>query len=262
MIKNLGIYIFISILFVIVSIVYFKPLPEKYVTWIVIGLIFLSAAILFIFRKGVLPSILITKYLPLPLILLSPQLTELKDLFRKRILPAIQVLIELTETESPEKAYTIIKHVREFFSKELEGVNLGSTEAIRKKLAANRLYSDIDDENERKNFQYSLASLIHWIARYRNLAMHSYKVSADPIDSWFALRTALIYIRDKYPLKEASLYTKCPKCKAVNRIKLYDGKIRWLQEIMVQCKECKNNYKVKITPKLITEHYQIMSSLN
>ena len=251
--------IIIIVLFIMVSIIYFKPIPENYIPWAIVGLTFLLAIIMYALRGGAIPSILITKYLPLPLALISPPSASLERLFEERILPAVEAVVELSEAEVPEKAYKVIKHVREFFRKELAEANLGDTNAIRRKLSSIRLYENINDEDERKNFQYSLATLIHWITRYRNIAMHSKE--PDPIDAWFALRTALIYIRNKYPLREATLKTKCPKCNTVNTLKLSQNETRWLQEKRIKCTKCGNNYKIKLTPTIIAEHYQIHEHL-
>jgi len=252
------------LLFIAISIAYLQPLQDQFNVLLVAGLMFASVVIPYILRRGgVLPSILITRYLPLPLALISPPATEIEEKFRTYILPAVNITIELIKSQTGEKAYKIIKLIKEFFNKELGDINLGNTEAIRKKLVALRLYVNIEDERERRNAQYSLASLIHWISRYRNLAMHSPKVDADPIDAWFALRTALIYIRDKYAQEEAMLYTKCPKCNAINRIKLRNNnnEVRWLREISLKCTKCGYEYKVKITPSLIVEHYQIYNNI-
>lgn len=246
-------------LFAISTITYFKIVPENYISWIIIGLALFLAVIIYAFRGGALPLVLITRYLPLPLSIISPPTIELKELFMKHILPAIQVAIDLTKEGIREKSYVIIKHTREFFSKELKGINLGNTEAVRKELASIKMYSNISDDNEKKNYQYSLASLISWISRYRNLVMHT--VEPDPIDAWFALRTSLIYIRDRYQLKRATLYSQCPKCNTINKIQLHEKGIHWLKEIYVKCEKCKYDYKLKLTPSLISKHYQILEGI-
>ncbi len=243
------------IIFIMVSIIYFKPILENYISWAVVGLTLLLATIIYALRGGAIPSMLITKHLPFPLALISPPSAELKELFKTRILPAVQSVIELSGEEISEKSYPVIKHIREFFNKELDGGRLGGTEGIKKKLASMGLYSNIRDNEERKNFLYSLASLIHWIIRYRNLVMHT--IDPDPIDSWFALRTTLIYIRDRYPMKKASLNTKCPKCSTTNTVELYEDKTHWLQQIKLKCTKCRNMYKIKLTPTIIAEHYQL-----
>lgn len=254
----------VMVVFLIFSITYFntyfKFIPENYVPWIIVGLVFFLVPLMYVLRKETIPSELVKKYLPLPLALISPPSAELERQFKARILPAMQAVIGLTKTESREKAYAVIKHIREFFNRELKGVNLGSTESVRKRLAEMKLYSNVSDENERKNFQYSLASLITWISRYRNLVMHS--IDPDPIDVWFALRASLIYIRSAYPQENTPLYTRCPKCNAINVIKLYDGKVHWLQKLSVNCTKCKQKYEVKITPTTIAKHYQILNTFS
>ena len=65
-----------------------------------------------------------------------------------------------------EKAYDVVKRVREFFERELG--SLSSVEAIQRRLAELGLYSDVEDVNKGRNLEYSMASLAHWVARYRN----------------------------------------------------------------------------------------------
>jgi len=215
--------------FLIIAITYLNLIQEPYRSLAVIGIIMSTAVVLFILRsRGAVPRELVPDYLPLPLALIQPPQPVLRKLFEDYILPAARAVIGLTGSEDRGKAYDAIKNIREFFAHELG--SLSSVDDIRKKLESGGLYGSIGDQNERKNFEYSMASLIHWIARYRNLAMHSPRVDPDPLDIFFALRTALIYIQTKYCVDSASLYTKCPRCSTINSLELQKGRAQWLQE--------------------------------
>jgi len=248
--------------FLAIAVAYLNLVQEPYRSLAVIGIIISMIVALFILRgRGAVPRELVTDYLPLPLALVEPPSDNLRELFKVHILPAVRAVIELTESEDRGKAYNAIKNIREFFVRELN--SLSNVDDIRRKLEAGGLYSNIRDQDERKNFEYSMASLIYWIARYRNLAMHSPRVDPDPLDVFFALRTALIYIQTKYRVDSASLYTKCPRCETINSLRLQEGRTRWLQEEMLKCSniECGYTYNVKITPEAIQDHYKIQDKL-
>jgi len=247
-------------IFLVFAITYLNLIQEPYRSLAVIGIIIFMIAALFILRsRGALSRDLVTDYLPLPLALVQPPSTDLRKLFEDYILPATRAVIELTELEDRGKAYNAIKNIREFFVRELN--SLSNVDDIRRKLETGGLYSNIKEQDERKNFEYSMASLIHWIARYRNLAMHSPRVDPDPLDVFFALRTALIYIQTKYRVDSASLYTKCPRCEIINSLKLQEGRTRWLQKEMLRCSKCGYTYNVEITPETIRNHYKIQDEL-
>ncbi len=59
--------IIITVLFIMVSIIYFKPIPENHIPWAIVGLTFLLAIIMYVLRGGAVPSMLITKISSLPI---------------------------------------------------------------------------------------------------------------------------------------------------------------------------------------------------
>ena len=208
--------------------------------------------------EGSIPQQLLRDYTPLPLALINPPNRKLQSRIQKYILPAAQTSLDLTKVNVPEKAYHVIKSMREFFNKEMDAVNI---DKIVSKIKHANIYSHIEDNEERSNWEYSLASLIHWIYRYRNLACHSPEVKACPIDAWLALRTALIYIKDRYKMREAILYTRCPHCNAVNDVTIEEKNTRWLQKLRIICSKCKREYEIELTPQTIIDHYTIRENI-
>jgi len=152
-----------------------------------------------------------------------------------------------------EKAYDVVKRVREFFERELG--SLSNVEAIQRRLAELGLYSDVEGADERRNLEYSMASLVHWVARYRNLAMHSHRVDPHPVDAWFALRVALFYIQARYRMGKARFYATCPRCRSVNVVELRGA--RWLQEVAFRCVKCGHRFDVKLTPDAVLRSYEV-----
>ena len=237
-------------------IVIFNILSQNYQNFVLFTATVLYALFIFyISKRGSIP-LLLRNYTPFPLALVNPPGEKLRSKLETYIIPAVQTSIELTSVDRPEKAYDIIKRVREFLKDEIEAKNI---DKIVQKIREIHIYSHIENEDERKNAEFSLASLIHWIYRYRNLAFHSPRVNADPIDSWFALRTALIYIRDRYKTQEATLYTQCPYCGTVNRIRLTERNAKWLHKITLKCSKCEKSYDVKLQPETIINHYKIIN---
>ena len=242
-------------LFLIFTITLLDLVEESYRPWLITIIVVSVLAIAWVLRRrGIVPLELVAHHLPLPLALIDPPSQCSREIFEERVLPAIQAVEELTRMNAHEKAYVVIKHVREFFDKETGTSNV---DAIRERLVRLGLYNDVSDTQERKNLEYSMASLIHWVARYRNLAMHSSRVDVDPIDAWFALRVALIYIDVKCSVDAAILRVRCPRCGTVNGVGLRRGETRWLQEVRFHCKKCGETRKVRVTPTLILDHYKV-----
>jgi len=243
-------------LFLLTVVPYLKPVPEPWLGVLVIGIAFVTTFVLvgiMLTVRGVLPRVLVTEYLPLPLALVEPPSEQTRGLFEGFILPAVGAVVKMVDGGPAEKAYDVVKRVREFFERELG--SLSNVEAIQRRLAELGLYSDVEDVDERKNLEYSMASLVHWVARYRNLVMHSHRVDPRPVDAWFALRVALFYIQARYRVDRARFYATCPRCRTVNVVELRGAE--WLQEVTFRCVKCGHRFDVKLTPGAVLESYGV-----
>jgi len=243
-------------LFLLIAVSILKPVPEPWLGVLVIG-IFLAITFvpvgIMLATRGVLPRVLVTEYLPLPLALVEPPSEQARGLFEGFILPAVGAVVKMVDGGPAEKAYDVVKRVREFFERELG--SLSSVEAIQRRLAELGLYNDVENVDERKNLEYSMASLVHWVARYRNLAMHSHRVDPRPVDAWFALRVALFYIQARYRVDRARFYATCPRCRTVNVVELRGA--GWLQVVTFRCVKCGHRFDVKLTPGAVLESYEV-----
>ena len=86
-------------------------------------------------------------------------------------------------------------------------------------------------------------------------------LSSCSLDAFLAVRTTLKYINDAYPLNEATLYTKCPYCGTINATKITKDIAKWNKTLSIKCKKCNKEYKVRLTPRVIRKHYNIVMSI-
>ncbi len=232
-------------------------------TIIIIGIMIAVVIVLHLLRRGALPIELILNYLPFPLVLLTPTNQKQKKLFDDCILPAVNRIIKLTIEKNYEYVRGIIIDINDFFEKELNiPKSMKDVKSLQDKIK--QIYVEIEDADTRKNATFALAYLILWVFRKRNLAAHRSPIRLKPdfIDAFFALRTSLIYLRDRYPVSQAVLYTMCPKCGKINPIVLNKHSVRWLKDISITCMntKCHYEYTVKIAPKTIIKHYELLTS--
>ena len=123
------------------------------------------------------------------------------------------------------------------------------------------MYDNLNNDKERKNKLEALSSLILWVFRARNLAAHATSYELDALDAFLAVRTTLKYINDAYPLDEAMLYTRCPHCGTINVVKITRDIAKWNKVLSIKCKKCRREYTVRLTPKVIKEHYNIVMTV-
>ena len=207
---------------------------------------------------------LLRKETPLPLALLSPPERE-RWLFETYVMPAVASLQYLLGGGDGGASSDVVKRIREFFDHVLGGAK--NLDKIRNVLHAQGVYGWVSDAKERKQFEYVLATAIHWVYRYRNVVSHGGQVfGAGIVEAWWAFRTAMEYIEARYPgIDEAELLVRC-KCGKVHSFRIARRDARWLRVVGKKWCRCSSfrvrRVKAVLDAKTIKEHLKLLKSRN
>jgi len=92
-------------LFLMIAVSTLKPVPEPYLGVLMFGIFLVMTFVpvgIVLTVRGVLPRVLVTEYLPLPLALVEPPSEQARGLFERFVLPAVKAVVKMVDSGPAE----------------------------------------------------------------------------------------------------------------------------------------------------------------